>query len=141
MTAATLLKLALRITGFVTFCAIFFVFIPREWMDRLHQRAGMGTLPEGPVVEYLARTISALYTVLGGLSFLAASNLDRYATLIRYIAWCRIGYGALILAVDRHAGMPAAWTALEGPAILLPGIVILLLHIYHVRSRPTFQSP
>ena len=84
-------------------------------MDHLHRAAGMGPLPPGPVVEYLARTISALYTILGGLSFLAASNLARYSTLIRYIALCRIGFGALVLAIDIHVGMPT-----DGPPSKAP---------------------
>ena len=140
MTAATLLKLLLRLSGFVTVCAVFFVFVPRDWMDYLHRSAGMGPLPPGPVVEYLARTISALYTIFGILSFIAASDLARYATLIRFVALARILYGILVFAIDIHAGMPVAWTAVEGPAILLPGVLILILHIYHVRySRQSVQ--
>lgn len=37
-------------------------------------------------------------------------------------------FGLVVLAIDIHAGLPTAWTALEGPPLALFGIVIAVLN-------------
>jgi hypothetical protein len=37
-----------------------------------------------------------------------------------------IVFGAMMIAIDLHAGMPGLWTAIEGPAIMALGIAIAL---------------
>src|SRR2546422_10765302 len=61
------LKLLLQTFGAVTVIALFPFVMPRSWMAVVHEWLGMGVLPDNPVVEYLARTTSALYGLLGGL--------------------------------------------------------------------------
>jgi hypothetical protein len=41
-----------------------------------------------------------------------------------------IVFGAMVIAIDLHAGMPVSWTWMEGPPIAAFGVVVLYL------SRP-----
>ena len=61
------LQLFLRAIGSVALLAIFAVFMPYSWMKAVHGWLGMGTLPNDPIVGYLARSTSIFYALLGGL--------------------------------------------------------------------------
>src|SRR6516164_8620568 len=43
------------------------VFVPVSWMAATHRWLGLGEIPIAPVVEYLARSLSAFYAVFGAL--------------------------------------------------------------------------
>lgn len=124
---ARLLKLILRVQGLILLLALPAAFFPRAWMDQGHRMLGMGALPEGPLVEYLARSISLLYAVHGGLAIMAASDLRRHGALIRYLAGTGLCFGLGMIAIDLSAGMPWYWTAAEGPGIVAAAVVILAL--------------
>ena len=62
------LKWVLRLVGGVELLAVPFVLLPVAWMDAVHDRGlGLGPLPRGPVVEYMARSLSVLYAGHGAL--------------------------------------------------------------------------
>ena len=74
-----------------------------------HEWLGMGTLPDKPVVEYLARSTSALCALYGGLLLLLATDVHRYAAVIKYqaiVTLCLATAGAIF---GLHAGMPGWW--------------------------------
>jgi hypothetical protein len=62
------------------------------------------------------------------LLLLISTDLPRYRPIIWYIAGMNVLLGAMLLAIDLHAGLPALWTALEGPPVLAIGLVIGLLN-------------
>ena len=76
----------LRLFGIATLCAIPAIFMPRSWMDWCHRRIGLGPLPEGVIVDYLARSLSAFYAILGGILLICAHDIRRYSAIITYIA-------------------------------------------------------
>jgi hypothetical protein len=78
-------------------------------------------------VDYLARSISALYAIHGGLLLLVSGDVRRHARVVAYLAVTAIGFGLLMIGIDLHAGMPVRWTIGEGPPVLVLGIVILVL--------------
>jgi hypothetical protein len=121
------LKLLLRAAGAVCLLAVVAVVMPRRWMAVSHQWLGLGTLPEGPIVEYLARSLSALYALLGGLMILVAGDVRRYAPVIAYVGATHILMGDVVLAVGLLAALPWYWTACEGPAGAGFGVLVLLL--------------
>jgi hypothetical protein len=49
------LVILLRFVGVGALFALVAVFMPSSWMAATHRRLGMGEMPTGPVVEYLAR--------------------------------------------------------------------------------------
>ncbi len=53
------LKLILQINGAVMATALVAVFLPQDWMAAIHQWLGLGKFPEGIIVDYLARSLSA----------------------------------------------------------------------------------
>jgi hypothetical protein len=43
-------------------------------------------MPTGPVVEYLARSLSAFYALMGALCLVLTTDLERYRPLVRFLA-------------------------------------------------------
>ena len=83
--------------------------------------------PTGPVVEYLARSLSAFYALVGALCLVMASDLDRYSPLVRFFGVCLALLGIVLTGVDLAAGMPWWWTALEGPGSVPIGALVYFL--------------
>ncbi len=51
------LVILLRIVGVGSLFALVAVFMPSSWMAATHRWLGLGEMPTGPVVEYLAKEI------------------------------------------------------------------------------------
>ncbi len=127
MNAHSVLVFLLRLGGTMTLLAFPAMLLPDESMAAVHRWLGMGELPQAPVVGYLARSVSALYGFHGALLFLIASDPVRYRPFVVYVGWMNVAFGMMLLLIDLHAGMPGWWTALEGPVVLILGVVILWL--------------
>jgi hypothetical protein len=119
--------------GTVAGLAVVAVFMPLDWMDRCHRMLGMGGLPQGPIVEYLARSLSAFYAMLGGMLWVASFDVRRYAGVITFVGVSSIAFGAVILVIDLSIGMPRYWAACEGPIVICFSVILLLLLS---RARP-----
>ncbi len=126
-TADAALKLVLRVVGGVELCAVPFILFPLGWMDAVHQRLGLGPLPQGVIVEYMARTLSALYAVHGAVTVFLSTDVARYRPAIACLGVVNITLGACLLAVDVAAGCPWMWTAVEGPVVAAGGGLIAWL--------------
>ena len=88
---------------------------------------GFGEFPDGPLVQYLARSVSAFYGFHGVLLFLVASDPVRFKPIVIYLAAFNIIFGLMLIAIDLHAGMPAWWTIGEGPTIIVIGLLLAML--------------
>lgn len=122
-----LLVFLLRLGGVVTCAAFLAVFLPVDWMAATHEWLGLGEFPRAPVVEYLARSIAALYGFHGVLLLIVARNPVRHRVIVRFIGVMNIVFGLLMTVIDVEAGMPALWTLAEGPPIIAFGAVVLYL--------------
>ena len=118
----------LRLAGCVTAAAFLAIFLPVEWMASTHRWLGLGEFPRAPVVDYLARSVAALYGFHGVLLLVISRDPIRYRVIVSYVAVMNVLFGLIVCVIDLHAGMPSAWTALEGPPIVLFGIVLALLN-------------
>lgn len=117
----------LRIAGVLLLTAVGAAVMPFEWMRNIHRLLGMGELPEGPVVHYLTRSLSAMYALHGALVVFVSFDVRRYLPLVKFLLILGIAFGFGMLALDIAAGMPAAWTAGEGPFIVaLSGVMLWL---------------
>ena len=105
------LKALLRIFGGTCLLAVFAFAMPQSWMAAVHQWLGMGVLPDKPVVEYLARTTSALFAFYGGLLLVLALDVRRYARVIRYQAIVMMLFSGVGAIFGLRAGMPVWWMA------------------------------
>src|SRR5262249_39408365 len=100
------LVLLLRIVGVGSLFALVAVFMPFSWMAATHRRLGLGEMPTGPVVEYLARSLSAFYALVGALCLVLTTDLERYRPLVRFLGVAFALLSVALLGVDLAAGMP-----------------------------------
>lgn len=116
-------QVLLRVIGTAGLLAIPFVMVPYGWMDVIHRALGMGTLPDAPIVGYLARSASAFYAILGGLLWTISLDLHRHRLVLGYIGAAVVVFGAAVLVVDFVEGMPLWWSLWEGPLNVVFGAV------------------
>jgi hypothetical protein len=121
------LVLLLRFTGAVLLLAFAAMFLPVDWMVSTHRWLGMGEFPRMPVVEYLARSIAALYGFHGTLVLIVSRDVVRFAPIVRYLGVMNVVFGVMMMAIDWVTGMPAMWTLVEGPPVAVTGCLILYL--------------
>ncbi|MCK5145127.1 hypothetical protein KAR48_00130 [bacterium] len=119
-----ILILVLRAVGVMSFLALFFVFVPFEWMTKLHELAGLGLMPAEPIVEYLARSTSIFYAFLGVIKLLAATDVHKYRSLVLAISGFMLIFGMLFIVIDYLAGLGVVWALAEGGMNIFFGIII-----------------
>lgn len=120
-------SLLLRLAGGVMAFAFLAMLMPTAWMASTHRWLGLGEFPDRPVVEYLARSISALYGFHGVLLLIVAGDPVHYRALVDYVAIMNVAFGLIVFAIDLEAGMPLFWTAAEGPPIAVFGVLLGVL--------------
>jgi hypothetical protein len=118
----------LRIGAVVTFSAFAAMWLPVEWMAATHRWLGLGEFPRIPVVDYLARSVAALYGFHGVLLFLLSTDVRRYRPLVWYVAAMNVLFGIMLIVIGRHAGLPAYWVAVEGPSVIVIGVLVGMLN-------------
>ena len=117
----------LRVVGALTAAALVAVVLPSDWMAGVHRWLGLGEFPEQPSAEYLARSLSLFYAVLGVLLWRLSSDVRRFAPLIGFLARSGLVVGAVLLAVDVLAGLPVWWIVSEAVSWFgISGAVLLL---------------
>ena len=122
-----ILVVLLRLAGGITATAFLAMLLPTEWMAATHRAIGLGEFPRAPVVDYLARSIAALYGFHGVLLLLVSGDPVRYRPIIRYLGFMNVLFGVALVLIDLNAGMPTLWTLAEGPPIIGFGVVVLYL--------------
>ena len=121
------LIILLRVVGVSACTAVIASVMPTTWIAATHRWLGLGDFPDAPITQYLARSISALYAIFGGLAIVISTDVQRYAPIIRFFAYVTLAFGVLITGIDSIGGMPTYWTLFEGPTTFILGVVILLL--------------
>ena len=128
----------LYVTAGILLAALPCAFLPYAWMDAVHRWLGLGTLPDAPMVLYLARSASALYASIGGLYLYLAADPRRHRDVLRVLGWLKVALGIGLIPIDVSAGLPWFWTAYEGPFVLAWGLALLGM----VRSlQPNAATP
>ncbi len=124
------LVFVLRLSGSILLLAMPAIFLPETWMAAIHEWLGLGAFPQAPIVDYLARTESALYAIFGGLLLVVSRDVRRYRAVIQYIIVTGLAFGVVVIGIDWTAGLPRYWVAGEGPAILVSsGVMMVLLDL------------
>jgi len=104
--------------------------LPRAWLATAIQWADPET-QMGLLVEYLVRALSAMCFLLGGLLCIAATDVRRYAPMIRWMAGFLLGAGLIeaVLLPLAPAPKTLVWLLLaaDGGIIAGFGLTVLLL--------------
>jgi len=122
-----LLELVLRLSAVILLAALVPAVMPFAWMAAIHRQLGMGELPEGPIVGYLTRSVSALYAMHGALVWFVSTDVRRYLPVVKCLAVLGIVFGAGMIVLDVSVQMPAFWSIAEGPFVIALGAVLLWL--------------
>jgi hypothetical protein len=121
------LTILMRLAGVLLLTALIPVVMPFAWMKDIHRALGMGELPEGPIMGYLTRSLSAMYAMHGALVFFVSLDVRRYLPVVKFLAVLGVVFGSGMLVLDIVVGMPPRWIAGEGPFIIVLGGVMLWL--------------
>ena len=122
------MKALLRLAGGVTSVAFPAMLLPTDWMASTHAWLGLGEFPATPIVDYLTRSVAALYGFHGALVLLIARDPERFRPIVSFVAVMNIAFGIMLVVVDLHAGLPAFWVLGEGPPIIAFGIGVAMLN-------------
>jgi hypothetical protein len=114
----------LRLGGVATCLAAFAIVMPTTWMVAAHARLGLGELPQAPIVEYLTRSLSALYAMHGALLLIVATDVHRFRSLVVWAAASSGAFGLVVLGIDLLAGLPLWWVLIEGPPLVAFGVLL-----------------
>ena len=136
MSAQRALKILLRAVGLATASAVFAAVTPTAWMAECHRRLGLGEMPAGAMFEYLARSLSAMYALLGGLLLMISRDVRRFRPLVVYVAAACIVLGVAVTVLDAALGLPWWWTLGEGPPLVPLGAAMLILQSRLPRPAP-----
>jgi hypothetical protein len=121
------LSVFLRINAATLLPALLAVVMPVEWMQVVHSAIGLGDWPLGRLAVYLARSASLLYGALGALALYISFDVKRYLPLLGFSGWLSALLGGVLLALDLLLDMPLLWTLVEGPFVLVLGLILVVL--------------
>lgn len=124
-TARRLLAWLLYALGGMMSVAFLAVVMPTSAMASIAEWLGVGPLHRSPLTEYLTRSLSAMYGVLGILHIYLARDVVRYLDVIIFIGWLTVLAGVIMTVVDFAAGMPTLWSWSEGPSTVLAGLAYI----------------
>ena len=116
MSPAKMLVWFLRFTALMFLAAAPAVVMPTAWMRSIAAWYGL-ELPESPLVEYLARSMSALYVTMGASYWFMSCDVRRYLPLLRFTIPIMFAFDVTVIGLDVMISMPILWTVGEAVAI------------------------
>lgn len=125
--AEKILVVLLRISGVGALFAIPFIFVPFSWMESIHAWLGLGQMMHSPMIEYLARSLSAFYAISGGLFLITALDVRKSRQVLMYLGVVISILGILFILIGYMADLPWWWIYLEGPPTILFGLSLPFL--------------
>jgi hypothetical protein len=125
----------LRFSATMFLCAAPAVVMPTAWMSAINDLLGLGPFSNVPRMQYLARSMSALYVTMGGSYWFMSNDVRRYLPLLRFTVPLMIGFAVTIVVLDVQIDMPLTWTV--GEAISLVGWTLALWWLVRRISEPS----
>ncbi len=126
-TAAKALSWLLILMGGLAMLAVVPMVMPTAWMEAVNDSMGLGPFHRSPLMEYLTRSLSAVYALIGTLILYLGLNVRRYLPLIVVVGWLTVALGVTLTGIDFAVGMPASWSWGEGPPTIVIGWVFVWL--------------
>ena len=125
--AEKVLVVLLRVSAAVLLVALVPVVMPSSWMTAIHRGLALGELPEGPIVGYLTRSLSARYAVHGAVVLFVSFDVRRYLPVVKCLAVLDIAFGAGVSVLDWAVDLPGWWIVCEGPPLIALGVAMYWL--------------
>ncbi len=126
-TALKVLAWLLVVMGGLACLAVIPMVMPTDWMVAANDWLGLEPFPHGTLTEYLTRSASALYALVGALTVYLGIHARRYLELIGFVGWLTMALGLALTGIDFAIGMPPSWSWGEGPPTVLVGVAIVWL--------------
>ena len=111
------LVIIMRLAAVMLLTALIPVVMPFAWMKDIHRLLGMGELPEGPIMGYLTRSLSAMYAMHGALVFFVSLDVRRYLPVVKCLAVLGLVFGSGMLVLDIMVGMPPGGSPEKGRSL------------------------
>jgi hypothetical protein len=124
-----ILVIILRLSGLMLITAFTAVFLPYEMMASIHFQIGLGTMPQLPILDYLARSVSMFYGIHGVIVIYISFNLNMYLQFLKLLCYLGLLFGLSLFFIDINASMPSYWTFGESPIVVLLNLVIYVFVI------------
>jgi hypothetical protein len=124
-----ILIIILRLSGLMLITAFVAVFLPYEMMASIHFQIGLGTMPQLPILDYLARSVSMFYGIHGVIVIYISYNLNKYLQFLKLLCYLGLLFGLSLFFIDINASMPSYWTFGESPIVVLLNLVIYVFVI------------
>jgi hypothetical protein len=107
----------LRATAVLLLAAAPAVVMPTAWMRTIGACLGL-EVPDAPLVDYLTRSVSALYAALGAYCWFLSCDVRRYLPLLRFMIPLTALFDVTLIVLDALIPMPIAWMVGEAVAIV-----------------------
>ena len=137
MRAERWLALVLVAGGLGMLGAMIGVVMPVAWMSATQAWLGLGAFPDRPVAEYLARSLSTLYVLLGAMYLLLATDVRRYAPAITLVSillpLAELSTAGILLARDRAWGV-ALFVLAAGSTFMAALVLVLQARVRRARQ-------
>jgi hypothetical protein len=118
----------LRITGATEVLAFIAVVMPRAWMESSHAWLGMGTMPDGPLMDFMIRQASYVYGMHGVSLWVLATDVKRFRKLITFNGISFLLAGPVFFLIDYATGMPIWWMVSDSLTCFVLGVALLWLN-------------
>jgi hypothetical protein len=121
------LKFVVRFVGGLDLLALLAVLGPWDALAACIKISGVGPVVHGPLLEYLARSSSAMYALHGALMLFLSTDVHRYAPVLKFLARVGIVHAGLLAAMDFWVGLPWQWAIAESVTYFTESLLILWL--------------
>ena len=135
-TVSKWLSWMLIVIGVSAMLAVVPMVMPTAWMEAVNDRMGLGPFPRSTLTEYLTRSLSALYALVGAMMFYLGLHVRRYLQMIEFLGRLTAVFGVALTGIDFFVGMPANWTWGEGPPTVVIGLLFVWLARRSVSPHP-----
>jgi hypothetical protein len=108
-----------RFTALLFLGAAPFVVGPTEWLHAGHRLMGLGDFPDNPLMQYLARSVSALYTALGALYMFLSCDLRRYFPVLQFNVLLKLSFTVTIVSLELWIPMSRIWIIADATGLVM----------------------
>jgi len=122
------LKIVLWIAAVLCLLSVFGLFLPMSAWQKMTEFFGVGSLPDSPLLLYIARLLSATYAGVGVFFVILALNPEKYGTLVLFSAIASIALGIACALTGLAVKMPNLWFLSDALSAIILGILILVFY-------------